>query len=273
MKKNFFYHSFARNGNDDYSFQVLENIVLNGLLVTPEKLKLPNKRLLNIEPPLQTRLCFTFLEEGDLEEHSKLFGRFSIEFDLSISEKWCLMPVMYLPIFNSKNSDSYPTAGLRLIEKMLALHQEYRDDQSSQSMSLEEKENSNVVCGFFEHLESMLYPVDNLKYNSSYHYYMQREWRLTGQTKWNGNFICDLLNESQKEFLLNLNNSFFSKRMKMGNGTDHACVNLCYYFKLFEGKHVLSFARKIYVPYEFEARVRDLLVKNHFDIDVVPTKF
>ena len=106
-----FYHSFPRkprlkNSAFDESsigLAILESIIKNGLLLTPESLEIPpNPRSVRAFPPCthikQYRACFTLLERKDLlkkDGHLKIFGHFAIGLDTFEARKLGILPTFY----------------------------------------------------------------------------------------------------------------------------------------------------------------------------------
>lgn len=88
----FFYHSFPRRykGNEEdreKPLAILESICKNGLLLVPEVVIWTDVSLNKIGGKIiaeQLRACFTELPRRELEMHSKVFGPYSIEFDIVV---------------------------------------------------------------------------------------------------------------------------------------------------------------------------------------------
>ena len=106
-----FYHSFPRRPHSRSStfdentigLAILESIIKNGLLLTPESLKIPpNPRSVRASPPYtfinQYRACFTLLDRKDLLKkggHAKNFGNFAIGLDTLEARKLGILPTFY----------------------------------------------------------------------------------------------------------------------------------------------------------------------------------
>lgn len=106
-----FYHSFPRiprlkrSTFDEYAIglAILESIIKNGLLLTPEPLEIPqNYRSVRASPPNTTinqyRACFTLLERDDLLKkggHANNFGSFAIGIDTLEARRLGILPTFY----------------------------------------------------------------------------------------------------------------------------------------------------------------------------------
>lgn len=103
--KRFMYHNFPRrkDGEDVIrkGLEILRLIVNYGLLLTTEVVKWKDRKIDDSIPEeftqIGTRCCFTELSESEVEQHSKHFGPFALEFDHQTLINLGAMPVMYMP--------------------------------------------------------------------------------------------------------------------------------------------------------------------------------
>lgn len=102
-----FFHSFPRIRPNDSTekiisdgLKILKCISENGLILAPEIVtwnqSLPEGKHRTITNR-QVRISFTELDSNELETHSKIFGPFSLEFDIVELRKLGVLPVMYIP--------------------------------------------------------------------------------------------------------------------------------------------------------------------------------
>ncbi len=102
-----FYHSFPRiRPNYEHNkiiqdgIEILKSIKQSGLILAPEvvewKQSLIDGKFRTITNR-QVRVSFTELDSNELCNHSKIFGPFSLEFDIVALRKLGALPVIYMP--------------------------------------------------------------------------------------------------------------------------------------------------------------------------------
>lgn len=278
------YHSFMRGQTDEKSWDVFLSILNNGLLLTPEKLRLPVNIYGTLEPPLVTRICFTALDEAMIGGHSEKFGNFSIGWDLKFLQKLGVMPVWYLPIWTKEGDNQ--TVGNRILLMLLALHQDARTQFLSSTIDDDISHLSKRVCDTLEVIEGLIYPVDNqnrpdqIDFQNSY--YMQHEWKLLGNITCNSQYITNELTSLEKLYLMEMDEvedededdgnceskSLLRKKIVDGAGDEVPYLSRCRLLKMVEGRHILSFAKVIIVPRQYYREVITIKDKYNFTFDV-----
>lgn len=282
MPEEFFYHSFPRvnkradetlDDNNLRGFKVLESIVRNGLLITPEVLNLPFKLEEWQNPVVQHRCCFTLIERTKLNDHCRVFGSFSIEWNTYFLKKIGITPVFYLPLFDFESDNHMELVSPKFLYRMLnyheyaRLHSEDIDSRIKQaqlvgdSISIGKYQSDkgfyDDMKGWFEGLKNMVYPIDHKRYTEENGYYMQREWKLPGNITYNNEWLTTEPTSAQQQELLSLNSTFFNKEIDyFGNMRKRVEISL--FLKNIEGKHILDHANKIIVPKEYYVQVNEL---------------
>lgn len=109
----FFYHSFPRPRDGEprerqisRGLGILRSIKQSGLILAPEIVEWHTPVSIGSPSPtrlLQQRICFTELTRDELNEHSRRFGSFAIEFDIVELRRAGALPVMYIPQALSKD--------------------------------------------------------------------------------------------------------------------------------------------------------------------------
>jgi hypothetical protein len=282
MLEEFFYHSFPRvnkkadenlDDNNLRGFKVLESIVRNGLLITPEVLNLPFKLEEWQNPVVQHRCCFTLIERTKLDDHCRVFGSFSIEWNTYFLKKIGVTPVFYLPLFDFESDNHMELVSPKFLYRMLNYHEYARccsEDIESRikqaelvgdSISIDKYRSDkgfyDDMKGWFEGLKNMVYPIDHKRYTEENGYYMQREWKLPGNIIYNNTWLTTEPTSAQQQELLSLNSTFFNKEIDyFGNMRKRVEISL--FLKNIEGKHILDHANKIIVPKEYYVQVNEL---------------
>ena len=108
----YFYHSFPRRRDGEpqnkiieRGWAILQSIRRLGLILAPEIVEWRTPVSIGSPSPiqlLQQRICFTQLSRYELEEHSKCFGPFAIEFDAMALRRAGALLVIYMPQALSK---------------------------------------------------------------------------------------------------------------------------------------------------------------------------
>ena len=103
----YFYHSFPRQRDGEpqnklieRGWAILQSIRCLGLILAPEIVEWRTPVSIGSPSPiqlLQQRICFTQLSRCEIEEHSKRFGPFAIEFDAMALRRAGALPVIYMP--------------------------------------------------------------------------------------------------------------------------------------------------------------------------------
>lgn len=281
MGERYFYHSFPRRKNNnqiDKGLSILKSIVENGILLTPE-ITTWYEHFSNgscSEPAIlfQKRICFTELSRDEIKNHNKIFGSFSLEFEISELIKLHAIPVFYIPnaslaqylifrhrelhialnkietikefINNSKNKNDLISLGTRgdkpkqiqaTLEAVEILFKEIF------SGGKDSEELNRALSG----LSGLFYPTE--RGSDLLHYYKQREWRIIANIIHNDNPITQVPNSFFKEQLLKIDQEFFGGEKKFPSGT-HKLVDQCQSLKIYQNKHILEYASKIIVPKE-----------------------
>ncbi len=107
--KRYFYHSFPRphaNETRDETvgrgLAILQSMAQLGLILAPEIVEwhAPAGGSLGSPSPirlLQQRICFTELSRPEVDEHSRRFGSFALEFEIETLRRIGALPVIYMP--------------------------------------------------------------------------------------------------------------------------------------------------------------------------------
>lgn len=287
----YFYHSFPRRQRESPSedlekgLQVLTSICTSGFLLTPEitewREPLDDGSLGKPWKVIQKRCCFTELAPGELAEHSKHFGRFSIEFDVQTFRQLGGIPVFYLP--RASNDDvgleSVAAALLARIGEIQVLLNRLADlsklvetteDKSRPliiqkneqhfptrsslggaediiEMLTHETQSVDILRNSLRALSAFFYPAEDFRYTGVLAYYHQREWRfIANMSKYGDNLDRDL-NVQEKAYLIALDEDFFCQNVEFFTGT-YRRVDQCRLFSELSGKRLLQYARRIIVP-------------------------
>lgn len=293
MYKENFYHSFPRiigavpesvDEHNERGLVILKSIVNNGLLITPETMKLPFEPEIWHSNFIQHRCCFTLIERSNLENHCKLFGNFSIEWNTLFLKRVGIFPVFYLPLFDFENGNHQDFVAPKFLYRMMNYHEYAREcEKNAQEVyiSLLRKgasEEEVKQCAmdilfykdmkaWFEGLKNTVYPIDNRQYTKENGYYSQREWKLPGNLKHNNVDITSLADANQQEELIKLNPKFFSKKVNYF-GNERTVAEISLFFKDIEGKHILEHANKIIVPLSQLDNVKDIISKAKLNVYV-----
>jgi hypothetical protein len=102
-----FYHSFPRRRSGESpaagvarGLDLLRAIKDVGMVLAPEVVEWSIPQVdgtTKVIRSRQTRICFTELTRSELEGHGKTFGRFSLEFSISVLRQFGILPVIYVP--------------------------------------------------------------------------------------------------------------------------------------------------------------------------------
>ncbi len=109
------------------------------------------------------------------------------------------------------------------------------------------------MCGLF-------YPCERTPTNPTLEYYQQREWRvLSGMERFGVQISRHLVN-AEVDRLLAIDREFFERQLKFPTGMKRR-VDQCHYISELNGRHVLTYARRVIVPRDAMRAARQLL--NH----------
>lgn len=290
MTENKFYHCFPRHreGRDSIKLglRMLQSMVDRGLLLAPEQYDWSepwNDGEVKPYRCYQKRICFTDLSISELPIFFNLFGRFALEFSYQKFRILGAMSVSYLPLHSKGNTEGLEMAGAALLARLseiqkilesLANDKRFLYNTSEDSNPIKISHNDSVInCSvrdlkkYIEHLEFESQPVEqlvsairaisNLFYAGEDpnrpdkgRYYKQREWRILSDIILNGNQTTTQASKEDVEFLLDLDNDFFSKSAVYPPGESYSRAEQCCFFKRIGNKHVLEFADRIIVPKE-----------------------
>jgi hypothetical protein len=116
----FFFHSFPRRTKGETrpdqlarGLRILRTIKEVGLVLAPEIVSWSQPTISERPRQIthrQQRLCFTELARGELTEHGKRFGPFSLQFSINTLRRLGALPVIYLPQ-NVKGDTGLSSAG------------------------------------------------------------------------------------------------------------------------------------------------------------------
>ena len=292
MSDRFFYHSFPRRAaaatEGEKGLAILGSIAESGLLLTPEKTEWSEfQQDGQKSPPIkvfQKRACFTELASPELPEHSKVFGRFAIEFSIEHLRLLGAIPVFYLPTPGAEERGLAGIAAAMLarmadVQQLLTrlaqtaeLCQRTPDKAELINVTLNGRIAGGTRCtiGAAEDLVAALshqirppgellnamravagffYPTENLEYTGELASYRQREWRIIANMVRRGEEIARDLTEEEKVRLLEIDSDFFGHRMCFPTG-EHRRVDQCKYMTELDQKPILTWAKRVIVPDE-----------------------
>ncbi len=283
----YFYHSFPKsNGtkkSEDYRYGVaiLESILKNGLLLTPEVLEFTEERI-NGEPRIskatQCRACFTLINQSELKEHSKTFGSFSLEFETDILRVLGIMPVFYIP---KLTGDKYGQIGAMIMNRIAeiqhilkTLHNltdaldkapeahdslVYHIDDKIMTYQLNTGElnkfikdlpigeNIRELLAFIQSFANLFYPADNTRHDKDFDYYFQNEWRIGSNLATQDERLSTPLDNKQKEEITPMNPGFFQGILSTKRWQKPR-IDMCELLNVGEEKTTLDLINKIYIP-------------------------
>ena len=190
----------------------------------------------------QRRISFTELAPGELKRHSEHFGPFAIEFDIATLRRLGATPVVYMPqdlgISNPLSfTGSFVVGHLDQIWHLLSILDSLDQNTNHPSSTTHIPLNSGgeswavewqtvrnllaclqdqrapfgAMLGAIEMARSLLYPADEGQNGSDTRlvFYHQREWRITGGHKLNGQQIGRKLSPVEKQRLLVINEHYW----------------------------------------------------------------
>lgn len=300
--ESYFYHSFPRRYREDPAaeidsgLKILSSIISSGFLLSPEITEWKERRddgsLGERWENIQKTCSFTDLSPNKLSEHSKRFGRFSVEFDSQSFRELGGIPVFYLPRASEEDRGLESLAASLVartgeIQTLLNRLAEVETDlpaNVNKNRNVAYNKNGQQVCTRCSYegaqdlidfltdgtqpvyilrnalrvLAGFMYPTENLKYTGMLAYYRQREWRLIANMSHNGQDIDRDLTDPEKDKLVAIDNEFFGKEIKYRTGT-YRRVDQCRIFSMLDGKPVIQYAKRVIVPSEAVTRAVKLL--------------
>ncbi len=298
----YFYHSFPRCQRErpadelDTGLQVLASIAASGFLLTPEisewRERRDNGSLGEPWTVIQKTCSFTELAPGELAEHSKQFGRFSIEFDVRIFRQLGGMPVFYLPRATDDDIGLESLAAslvartgeiqillnrLADIEKDVATTEDknrhlaflkngqqhltrcsYGGAEDIIGLLTHDSRRVDILRNALRAMSALFYPAEDFNHTGLLAYYRQREWRLIANMSMHDYDIDRVLTEQEKTNLMAINGDFFGQNMEFFTG-NYRRVDQCRLFSELAGKRLLQYARRIIVPADAVAAATELL--------------
>lgn len=276
------YHSFPR-GEDPggtIGLATLRCFAHLGFVLAPEVIELQERLSSGLGRTMrigQKRICFTEIEAGELQQHAQTFGPFSIEFDIADLNTAGATPVFYYPPAESLGGMSGVAEALilnlgdivNLINDLAELKNFCMGRNGPEPVTLEwanQVATTNISHlsamlaylehknGEFRHLQAairglgqLFYPTHVERYVDPLAYYRQREWRLIGDIAVNGVLTMRAPTNEEIDLLLQANPRFFSREVELLNGPCRR-ADECRIYVHPEGRHAMSFARRVIVP-------------------------
>lgn len=252
-----------------------------------------------VEELLQKRICFTELSPKELINHANNFGHFAIEFEIDALKKMGAIPVFYIPDILNGDKKGAEVGSILLIQlqdisqlivrlKIVEEFQKLQNVPSKLPLNIDYPQNPSISKSFeidtieswklieaithgltplsmlsssIDSLSNFFYPADNQKHNKSLDYYRQREWKICLNLIFDGNAeMIRKLSESEKNNLLLIDPSFFSKTISFQN-REIKIVEECSVFSNFESAHPLEYANRIIVPEALQDSAKKILSK------------
>ncbi|HEX4079363.1 MAG TPA: hypothetical protein VHX61_10895 [Rhizomicrobium sp.] len=263
----YFYHSFPRRWreekSDDHAIEILELIRDFGLLMTPEVATWQYTHV-NGTPPraqsmTQRRISFTELAPYQLVRHARDFGRFALEFNISVLKSLGAVPVFYIPHADAEihASGLGETIVMHLIDSMRtsdrmsqlnAILKAVPQGRERQLVSIptehglvpfelhvnEARETVRMLnhalapadqqANFLEGALNFFYPDGDV--SAELKYYRQREWRMGGNPAVRGDEMMVRPSNAMIDRLLALDEDFFGRNyppqnVELSNVSDH----------------------------------------------------
>lgn len=267
---NLLYHCFPRQKNRiepgtepigdciRESIEILESIFDNGILLTHENVILPTHwrdpygdALASDLEIQQFRFCLTYLQDdNELYQHSKLFGRVGVAFNIDFVRKIGGVPVFYLPApVNQIANDELDKVGISLIYRLAEMREvlETIDNLPTlhQKILKQKVADFDNLKGALRFIGNILYLTDSLhqKHSSKLFYYKQLEWRVIAG-------LCPV-NVKTKEMY-------------------YKGETLCYAISEWDNKPISSFIEEIVVvgDPDLESQIGSLLSKRGYKVPI-----
>lgn len=311
-EERFFYHNFPRRYKDNKSayiekgLSILSSIKKAGFVLTPEitEWKEPLSNGTQSKPwrVAQKRCCFTELTPSEVVNHSKMFGKFALEIEISVFRQLGGIPVFYLPrpSEEDKGLESLASALLSRIGEIQVLLnrlgelEELVKNTTDKNQILNIVKNNKVLesiqCSIrgaeslisylrydsqpitilrnaLRALSGFFYPTEDFRYTGTLAYYRQREWRIIANMSKLGKELTRNPTKEEKEILIKIDNEFYNREIELLTGK-YKRVDQCQIFDSLEGKPIIEFVRRVIVPTEAKKMATDIL-SNENDPTVV----
>lgn len=259
------FHSFPRRRDEESwrgtlkkGFAVVRSFLDNGLLLAPENFEIPlldaaGKQVDGVTF-LQSRICFTEIHASELENHAKLFGPFSIAFEIDDIRRLGGLPVHYVPLPNGSHLyglGSEIIGGIADATRVVAALSQIRAQvEKSSTLGLVvtraengqevrdavrfNEEQTTLVRSFLDEFVALcgsdlnilhqkllaagacFYPTEHPTRTGKLHYYRQREWRIVEcGLKQNDRDLAPRATEIQKATLRSIDAEFFGKSVSV----------------------------------------------------------
>ncbi|WP_334004230.1 abortive infection system antitoxin AbiGi family protein [Burkholderia cepacia] len=299
------YHSFPRGSDQDgeMALKVLRNIARIGFVLTPEVITM-SERLSNGEMGRQLtvgqkRICFTEIERSQLKRHSETFGAFSLSFETNTLSAAGATPVFYLPPGTERGLEGVAEAlfiALGDVKNLIHELEELRqlclnappEEQlvyftiGNNAPAPALRKNVELMLSYLLHrhgqfvtMENALrgfgqlfYPTHNSRYVEELAYYRQREWRIIGDMAFCGRPLDRLLNDAEKEMLLDCNPSYFGRDVQLLDGT-HRRVDQCRVYTHINGDRAMSLVSEVIVPRIYIDAATEIVRESGFQTPVI----
>lgn len=253
----------------------------------------------------QRRLSFTQLPGERLSDHRKIFGDFALEFSIANLVHIGGVPVIYFPRpqagqIGLEGVGSNMVNRLAEVRTLLAMLKEIShalvDAPGFKLENCPPAGGAPMIASFsteetagirrflasipslrgvstFDHLLggidgvfSLFYYTDDSKYTVPLGYYQQREWRLLNCFH-NNTALSHPATIEQVEELLKINAAFFGKQMQFAQG-EEIMAKHCHFYPSLNGRHILSYVRRIFVPMSYEEPVKTMFRQYDLEIPV-----
>ena len=237
-------------------------------------------------PLVQRRACFTELAPNELPEHAATFGPFALEFEITALRRLGAIPVFYVPQGNDGQADgSHVGSALMAVaaDALAVIGRISRFAEAAERCAPTEPLEINVgyegrpeTRGHYvvdaaqaklvvqaaghdatplptlaiglENLLNLFYPTDNLhRDGAALLYYRQREWRIGTSFSVRGAEVMRLLGEDEIARLNQIDEQFFSRRMRIV-GRDVPAAALTYLYPSLNGVPFIKQVRRVIVP-------------------------
>lgn len=293
--KYFFYHSFPRPEENQHKnimikkgLRILESIVNNGLLLTPESIEweepLENGTLGNKMISIAKSCSFTEIPLNKLKAHSAKFGYFSIEFDIEVLRKLGAIPVFYLPKAPD-GDDSLESLASSLMIRMGEITEFLNNLGKLEKWAEENLEKKNffpildscgqqrigrfnseaikdiiefcrgysqplkILINALRYIHGFHYPAENYRYNNRMDYYKQREWRIVANMSFHGKELTyPIKDEGIKKMLISIDPNFYQKEIALHYNRTARIIDLCQLFPEYNNKNFIEYAKRVIVP-------------------------
>lgn len=302
----------SEKDREQRGLKILELIIRHGLLLTLEDVSWQEPSAATLLPPVgtvQRRICFTNLRPSELKDHKKIFGPLSVEFVATAFVQIGGVPVMYFPRLKDRQKGA-EGIGASMIARLADIHgllatlskleqQVLKGRQFEMfgtsaagkrfgQATFSEDENATIsrflACihayasippfedlrGAMTAIAALFYYLDDSKYTGPLGYYKQREWRILGLAG-GGRRLTQVATEEQQRELVRLNEAFFLKKMRFVAGEDEM-VRHCHFYKELNGRHILTYAKRLLVPTGMVDQVKALLAGANIELDVSATE-